>query len=79
MAVKIIKSPFRSNIKIIKKRLLSLNQSNTIFLDKLNGEIIKLIPTEETPIKNKFINNLAYYENDTILSEYLWNSLFNPK
>ena len=60
------KIPFRSNLKIIKKRLVAANQSNTIyFLDKLNGEIIKLIPTEETPIKNKFINNLAYYENDT--------------
>ncbi len=60
------KIPFRSNLKIIKNKLAAANQSNTLyFLNKFNGEIIKLIPTEETPIKNKFINNLASFENNT--------------
>ncbi len=61
------KIPFRSNLKIIKDKLAAANQANTLyFLDKYNGEVIKLIPTEETLIKNKFINNLAANENNTL-------------
>tara|TARA_Y100001958_G_C21233335_1_gene559335 strand:+ start:347 stop:1672 length:1326 start_codon:yes stop_codon:yes gene_type:complete len=57
------KIPFRSNLKIHKDKLMLANQANTLFyINKTNGEIIKSLPTEETVIKNNFINNLALNE-----------------
>ncbi len=54
------KVPFSSNLKIYKNKLIVSNQNNTLYiLDKNNGNILKLIPTEETYIKNKFENNLS--------------------
>ena len=54
------KIPFRSNLKIYKNKLILANQANTLFfINKDNGEIIKSFPTEETIIKNNFINNIA--------------------
>ena len=53
------KVPFRSNIKIINNKLVAANQNNELFFFDINtGDIIRSIPTEETIIKNKFINNL---------------------
>ena len=47
-------------MKILKNKLVASNQNNDLlFINKNNGEIIKLIPTEETLIKNEFINNLS--------------------
>ena len=34
------------------------------FFDKNNGNILKLIPSEETIVKNEFINNLALNNNN---------------
>ena len=52
------KIPFRSNLKISEDKLLASNQNNNLyFFNKYSGEIIKLIPTEETVVKNVFINN----------------------
>ncbi len=54
------KVPFRSNLKILESLLIASNQNNElIFFDKKNGNIVKLIPTEEDNIKNEFINNLS--------------------
>ncbi len=54
------KVPFRSNIKIYKNKIVTSNQNNNLFFfDKSNGEVLKLIPTEETILKNDFVNNLA--------------------
>ncbi len=54
------KIPFRSNLKILDKRIVASNQNNTLyFFNKDNGEIIKFIPTEETVLQNRFISNLA--------------------
>ena len=54
------KVPFRSNIKISNNKLISANQNNDLlFLNKMNGELLATIPTEETIIKNKFINNIS--------------------
>lgn len=54
------KIPFRSNLKIAKNKLIAADQSNNLYFFDLNsGEIIKKIPTEETILKNKFINNLS--------------------
>lgn len=61
------KIPFRSNLKISKNKLIAANQNNNLFFfNKQNGNIIKMIPTEESKVKNDFINNLAVQENITI-------------
>ena len=60
------KIPFRSNLKISQDKLLASNQNNNLyFFNKYSGEIIKLIPTEETIVKNVFINNLSLNNNYT--------------
>ena len=54
------KIPFRSNLKIVKGKLAVANQNNNLYIiDKNSGDNLKLIPTEETIIKNNFINNLS--------------------
>ena len=58
------KAPFRSNLKISKKKLITSNQDNhLIFFNKNNGDLIKLIPTEESVVKNKFVNNISLNQN----------------
>ncbi len=58
------KIPFRSNLKISENKLIGADQSNNLyFFDLYSGEVIKKIPTEETVLKNKFINNLSANEN----------------
>ena len=55
---------FRSNVKIFKNKLITSNENNNLFFfNKKNGNILRLIPTEETIIKNKFINNIATNNN----------------
>ena len=57
---KIIKYLLDQILKILKDKLIAANQNNNLyFFNKNNGEIIKRIPTEETLVKNKFINNLS--------------------
>ena len=52
--------PFRSNLKIHDDIIFAANQNNNLFFfDKLSGEILKQIPTEETMVKNNFINSLS--------------------
>ena len=54
------KIPFRSNLKIFDNKLVAANQNNNLyFLNKNNGDLLRMIPTEETIIKNEFINNLS--------------------
>tara|TARA_X000001036_G_C20642538_1_gene791718 strand:- start:90 stop:1418 length:1329 start_codon:yes stop_codon:yes gene_type:complete len=54
------KIPFRSNLKILNNKLIASNLDNILyFFNKKNGDTLKLIPTEETVIKNQFINNLS--------------------
>ncbi len=54
------KVPFRSNLKIIGEKLIIADINNSLyFINKKNGEKLKVIPTEETLIKNNFINSLA--------------------
>ena len=58
------KIPFRSNLKIYDNKLIGADQSNNLyFFDLYSGEVIKKIPTEETVLKNKFINNLSANKN----------------
>jgi len=57
--------PFRSNLKIYENIIFVANQNNNLFFfDKLSGEILKQIPTEETIVKNNFINSLSLNENN---------------
>ena len=54
------KIPFRSNLKIKDNKIFVADTNNSLLLiNKENGEKIKIIPTEETTIKNNFINSLA--------------------
>ena len=42
------------------------NQNNNLYyINKTNGDLLKLIPTEETIVKNKFINNISLDSNST--------------
>ena len=60
------KIPFRSNIKIFKNKIITSNQNNDLyFIDKKNGDLLRLIPTEETSVKNNFINNLSLSRSNT--------------
>jgi outer membrane protein assembly factor BamB len=54
------KIPFRSNLKIFENKLIVANQNNNLFFFNINnGDVLLSIPTEETIVKNKFINNLS--------------------
>mgnify|MGYP001338877887 CR=1 FL=1 len=60
------KVPFRSNLKILENQLILSNQNNHLYyVNKNNGNILKFIPTEETLVKNKFINNILTDGNST--------------
>ena len=39
--------------------LIAQSNNNLFFFDKTTGDIIKLIPTEETKINNQFISNIS--------------------
>ena len=44
---------------------MAASQNNNLyFFNKIDGSILKLIPTEETIITNKFINNLSLSNNN---------------
>ena len=59
------KIPFQSNIKIFKDKILTSNLNNDFyFFNKKNGNVLRRIPTEETLVKNKFVNNLSILDND---------------
>lgn len=58
------KIPFRSNIKILGEKLILADLNNSLYLiDKNNGDKLKVIPTEETLIKNNFVNSIVVAEN----------------
>ncbi len=72
------KIPFRSNLKIAEDKLIASNQNNNLFFfNKKNGDIIKFIPTEETVIKNQFINNLSIADDQTLLFLNTYGSLYS--
>ena len=64
---KITKIPFRSNLKIFENNLIGANQNNNFyFFDKNTGEILRLIPTEETLVKNAFINSISLNKSSSL-------------
>ena len=77
MWAKNFKIPLRSNVKIIKNKLIFADSDNTIyFINKFNGEKIKSLPTEETLIKNEFINSLAI-KDDTLFFLNTFGSVYS--
>ena len=71
------KIPFRSNIKIFEDKLILSNQNNHLFfINKNNGDILRLIPTEETVVKNEFINNISL-SNDSTFFLNTFGSLYS--
>ena len=59
------KIPFRSNVKLFSNKIAISNQNNEFFiLEKETGNLVKLIPTEETTINNLFINNISLSNKD---------------
>ena len=69
--------PFRSNLKIIEEKLVVSNEKNNLlFLDKNNGELLNLIPTEEIVLQNQFINNISI-NNKNILYLNSYGSLYS--
>ena len=72
-----LKIPFRSNIKIHKNKIFVANQENTLLIfDYKNGDLIKKIPTEETILKNQFVNNLSI-SNNTLFFLNSYGSLYS--
>ncbi len=58
------KKPFRSNIKIFNENIVLTDINNLLyFVNKDNGDILKKLPTEETSIKNRYVNNIAVNNN----------------
>ena len=71
------KIPFRSNLKIYNNFLIASDQNNNlIFYNKNDGTIKKSIPTEETIIKNNFVNNLSLFE-ETLYFLNTYGSLYS--
>ncbi len=71
------KIPFRSNLKLFKNKLITSDQNNNLyFFDKKNGNIIKLFPTEETIVKNQFVNNLSISD-ETLLFLNTYGSIYS--
>ena len=53
-------APFRSNLKIDKKKLFLADENNNLFIvDIKDGSVLRKIPSEEVLIKNNFENNIA--------------------
>ena len=58
------KIPFRSNLKILNNIIVLSNINNSLhFINKLTGEKLSSIPTEETILKNDFLNSFALNKN----------------
>ena len=72
------KIPFRSNIKLLDNKIILSDQNNNLyFLNKKDGTLLKSIPTEETIIKNQFINNLSISNDKTLYYLNSYGSLYS--
>ncbi len=74
---KYFKIPFRSNIKVFNDKIFLADQNNNFYIiDRLNGERIRTIPTEEVILKNKFVNSIAL-DNDSVFFLNTYGSLYS--
>ncbi len=54
------KVPNRSNLKLFNEKLVLADENNKLLiLNKIDGKLVRQIPTEETVVKNKFSNNIS--------------------
>jgi outer membrane protein assembly factor BamB len=71
------KIPFRSNFKIKGNKLLISDINNSLyFVNKANGEKLRVIPTEETIVKNDFVNSLVSSQ-DSLFYLNTYGSLYS--
>jgi len=71
------KIPFRSNLKITGQTLLIADINNSLyFINKENGDKLNILPTEDTIIKNNFVNSLALNK-DSIFYLNTYGSLYS--
>ena len=71
------KVPFRSNIKLFEDKIFLADQDNTFYVvNRLNGDRIRNIPTEEVTLKNEFINSIAL-NSDSIFFLNTYGSLYS--
>ena len=60
------KVPFNSNLKIFRNKLIGVDQKNNLlYFNKLNGDILGSIPTEEVSLTNNFLNNITLSKQNT--------------
>ena len=72
------KIPFSSNLKVSENKIFISNQNNNLYiLDKNNGNLLKLIPTEETNVKNQFKNNLSIDDKKSLFFLNSFGSLYS--
>ena len=72
------KIPFRSNLKILKNVIIASNQDNDLFFfNKNNGNLINKIPTEQTVVKNQFVNNISTNGADTVFFINSYGSIYS--
>ena len=72
------KIPFRSNLKISRNKIIAASQNNDLyFINKENGNLLKLVPTEENIFKNEFINNLSINANNDLYYLNSYGSLYS--
>ncbi len=71
------KTPFRSNIKIHENKILAADLNNKLYiLDKFSGNRLRIIPTENSSLKNEFKNSLAL-SGDSIFFLNTYGSLYS--
>ena len=57
--------------------MLLIKTITYFFFNKINGDLIKFIPTEETIVKNKFINNLSIDDKNNLFFLNTYGSLYS--
>ena len=70
--------PFSSNLKIYKNKIAVSNQNNNLkIFNKNTGELIQLIPTEETTVKTEFKNSLSMNNYNSLFFLNSFGSLYS--
>ncbi len=71
------KVPFSSNLKVFKDKIIVSNvNNNLLILNKRNGDLIKLIPTEEISVKNNFSNKISINSENELFFLNSFGSLY---
>ena len=69
---------FSSNIKLLNDKIFISSQQNDLYILNINdGNILKLIPTEDIQIKSEFVNNLSSDDRDQVFFLNSFGSLYS--